>query len=211
MVDLITGGFPYNITSAEDLFIEGAPYVYYQDYDATPFFNPDDEGYYWGLSGTDTYPVYELGCVSDVSFSENLTVNDVLCDNVGVKSVIQQRNSVELTFTFQQPFPLDNLAPVLKHNAVVDETSPTEKFGFGVIDQDQYYMVYCPKVYDTDAGDYVWIFMAKASFAEAFTINMGFGNPWQISGVKLRGFADTTKPRAQYFGMFGRCDASVIV
>ena len=99
----------------------------------------------------------------------------------------------------------------MKHFDAVDETVPTEKIGLGVIDQNQYFMVYCPKVYDTAAGDYVWIFMAKASFADAFTINMGFGNPWQIAGVKLRGFADTTKPRAQYFGMFGRADASVIV
>jgi len=212
MVDLITGGFPYQVTAdaSENLFLEGAPYIYYQDYAATPLFNPDDEGYYWGLSGTATYPVYELACVAGVALTENLTVNDVLCDNVGVKGTIQQRNSIELNFTFQQLLPLDVLAPVLKYHEAVDQTAPTEKFGFGVLDQDQYYMVYAPKVYDTDAGDYVWIFMARAQFVDAFTINMGFGTPWQVAGVKLRGFADTSKPRAQYFGMFGRCDESVL-
>ena len=207
---IITGGYPYNITSAEDLFLEGAPYIYYQDNAADPLFNPDSDGFYWGMSGTVTYPAYELGCVSDVNLSENITMNDVLCDNIGVQSTIQQRNYLEFNFSFMQPFPLENLSPVLK-GGTVTETAPTQKFGFGTIDQNQYYMLYCPKVYDTDAGDYVWIHLHKASFVDAFTINMTFGNPWQITGVKLRAFADTSKPTAQQFGMFGRVDASVIV
>ena len=206
---LVTGTPLGTIESSEELYLEGAPYIYYQDQAMTPLFNPDADGFYWGLSGTATYPVYELGCVSDVNLSENLTMNDVLCDNIGVKSTIQQRNYIEFNFTFQQPFPFDNLAPVLKGGAVT-ETSPTQKFGFGSIDQNQYYMVYCPKVYDTTAGDYVWIHLNKASFVDAFTINMSFGNPWQITGIKLRAFADTDKASSQQFGMMGRSDLSVI-
>ena len=206
---LVTGTPLGTLTSSEELYLEGAPYIYYQDFDMTPLFNPDDDGFYWGLSGTTAYPVYELGCVSDVSLSENLTMNDVLCDNIGVKSTIQQRNYIEFSFSFQQPFPLENLSPVLK-GGVVTETSPTQKFGFGSIDQNVYYMVYCPKVYDTTAGDYVWLHLNKASFVDAFTINMGFGNPWQVTGIKLRAFADTDKPSTMQFGMFGRSDLSVI-
>lgn len=206
---LVTGSPIGNLTSNEELYLEGAPYIYYQRNLATPLNNPDSDGFYWNLSGTTTYPVYELGCVNDVSLSENLTINDVLCDNVGVKSTIQQRNYLEFTFNFQQPFPLDVLAPVVKGSAVV-ETAPTQKFGFGTIDQNIYFMVYAPKVYDTTAGDYVWIHLNKASFVDAFTINMGFGNPWQITGVRFRAFADTDKPQTQQFGMFGRADASVI-
>jgi len=206
---LVTGTPLGSIISSEELYLEGAPYIYYQDDAADPLFNPDADDFYWGLSGTAVYPVYELGCVSDVNLSENLTMNDVLCDNIGVKSTIQQRNFIEFNFTFQQPFPLENLAPVLKGGAVT-ETSPTQKFGFGSIDQNQYYMVYCPKVYDTDAGDYIWIHLHKASFVDAFTINMTFGNPWQITGIKLRAFADTSKVSSQQFGMMGRSDLSVI-
>ena len=206
---LVTGTPLGTLTSSEELYLEGAPYIYYQDFDMTPLFNPDDDGFYWGLSGTTAYPVYELGCVSDVSLSENLTMNDVLCDNIGVKSTIQQRNYIEFSFSFQQPFPLENLAPVLK-GGTVTETSPTQKFGFGSIDQNQYYMVYCPKVYDTTDGDYVWLHLNKASFVDAFTINMGFGSPWQVTGIKLRAFADTDRLASMQFGMFGRSDLSVI-
>jgi len=206
---LVTGTPLGTIESNEELYLEGAPYIYYQDYLADPFYNPDGDGFYWMLSGTASYPVYELGCVSDVSLTENLNVTDVLCDNIGVKATIQQRNFIEFNFTFQQPFPLDNLAPVLKAGAVT-ESAPTQKFGFGSIDQNKFYMLYCPKVYDTDAGDYVWLHLHKASFVDAFTINMTFGNPWQVTGIKLRAFADTDKPAAQSFGMFGRADASVI-
>ena len=207
----LTTGTPLGtITTNEELYLEGAPYIYYQDFLADPFYNPDSDGFYWQLSGTASYPVFELGCVSAVTLSENLTVNDVLCDNIGVKATIQQRNYLEFSFTFQQPFPLDNLAPVLKGSAVT-ETSPTEKFGFGSIDQNQYYMVYCPKVYDTTAGDYVWFHLNKSSFVDAFTINMPLGTPWQVTGIKLRAFADTDKPASMQYGMMGRSDLSVIV
>lgn len=206
----LTTGTPLgNLISSEELYLDGAPYIYYQDNAADPFFNPDSDGFYWQLSGTSTYPVYELGCVTAVTLSENLTVNDVLCDNIGVKATIQQRNYIEFSFTFQQPFPLDALAPVIKGSAVT-ETAPTQKFGFGSIDQNQFYMAYCPKVYDTTAGDYVWLHLHKASFVDAFTINMALGTPWQFTGIKLRAFADTDKPSDQQFGMFGRSDSSVI-
>jgi hypothetical protein len=46
---------------------------------------------------------------------------------------------------------------------------------------------------------------------DAWTIGMAFGTPWNITGIMLRGYADTNKPSAQQFGMFGRADASVIV
>lgn len=67
--------------------------------------NPDSDGFYWGLSGTSVYPAYELGCVTDVNFAENVTMNDVLCDNAGVKATIQQRNYLEFTMVVQSPFP----------------------------------------------------------------------------------------------------------
>ena len=71
-------------------------------------------------------------------------------------------------------------------------------------------MVYCPKVYDEDAADYIWIHFNKAQFVDAWTVNMPFGTPWNMTGIKLRAMADTTKPAAQQFGMWGRLDPSVI-
>ena len=161
------------------------------------------------MSGTATYPVYEIGCPRDVSFTENLTINDVLCDTVGSKSTVQQRNYFEFTFTAQNFFPLQ-IVRILMKGGVVTEAGLTQKFGLGEINNDQFWHVYAPKVYNTDVGDYVWTYFHRAQFVDAFTVAMTFGNPWQLSGIRLRAYADTTKPAAQYFGMFGRGDDSAI-
>ena len=206
---LVTGTPLGNIDTQEDIYLEGAPNIYFQDYTADPLFNPDADGFYWNMSGTTTYPAFEIGCPNDVSFTEDLTINDVLCDNVGVKDTIQQRNYIQLEFTIRSFFPLQTLRHLLGGGAVT-ETAPTQKFGFGQINNDQRWMVYAPKVYNTDDGDYVWIHLNKAKFVEAWTVNMPFGSNWEVTGLRLRAYADTTKPADQYFGMFGRSDVSVI-
>jgi len=208
---LITGSAIGNLDTQEDLYLEGAPTITFQRNLATPLFNPDSDGFYYGMSGTTAYPAYEVGCVTDVSLSENLTMNDVLCDNVGVKSTVQQRNYLELTFTLQSFFPYTVLTHILKGGTVTQNGSDhTEKFGLGKISQNVYWMVWCPKVYDEDVGDYIAIHLHKAQFVDAFTINMGFGTPWQATGIKLRAFADTTKSTSQQFGVFLRSDSSVL-
>lgn len=206
---LVTGTPLGNIQTAEDLFPDSAPTLWFQDYNATPLNNPDADGFYWGLSGTTTYPAYEVGCLTDISFTEGLTANDVLCDNVGVKATIQQRNYVEFQLTVQTIFPLQTLSKILK-GGTVTETAPTQKFGFGPVDNTLYWMVYGVRVYSDVAGDYVWYHINKAQFVNAFTINMAFGQNWQVAGIAMRGFADTSKPSDQIFGMMGRADASVI-
>jgi hypothetical protein len=208
-MSLITGSPAGNLDLQEELYLYGSPFLYVQDYTANPLKNPDADGFYWGMSGTSTYPVYELGCPSDVSFSENITINEVLCDNVGTKSTIQQRNYVTLTFTLKSFFPLQTLSMVLKGGPVT-QTAPTQKFGIGPIDNNKFWMVYTPKVYDETAADYVWVHLNKAQFVDAWTINMPFGDAWNIA-LQLRAYADTTKPSAQSFGLFGRSDLSVIV
>ncbi len=207
---LVTGTPVGNLDVQEGLYIDSAPNIYFQDYTATPLYNPDADGFYWGMSGTTTYPVYEIGCPTDVAFSENVTINDVLCDTVGVVSTTQQRNYLTLTFTVQSLFPLQTLRILLKGGAVT-ETAPTQKFGFGPINNTQFWMIYAPRVYNTDVGDYVWIHLHKAMFVDAWTIGMAFGTAWSVTGISLRAYADSTKPSAQQFGMFGRSDASVIV
>lgn len=208
---LITGTPLGNVDSSEELYLEGAPYIYYQDATASPLNNPDSDGFYWGMSGTTAYPAYELGCPVGVSLTENLTINDILCDNIGVKSTIQQRNYLEFTFTLQQFFPVANLPGPMKGSAVTVNTSEgTEKMGLGTINQNKFYMLYCPKVYDTDTGDWVLFHMHRAQFVDSWTLNMPLGNSWQLTGVKLRAYADSSKPETQKFGVFIRVDPSVI-
>ena len=205
---LVTGTPIGNLDTQEDLFLESAPSIYFQDNRADPLNNPDADGFYWGLSGTTTYPAFEVGCPLDVSFQENVTINEVLCDNVGVKDTVQQRNYVDLVFTVKSFFPFQTLTKLLKTGAVT-ETAPTQKFGIGKIDNTIFWMVYAPKVYDESVGDYVWIHLHRAKFVDAWTINMPYGDSWNF-GVTLRGHADTTKAASMQFGMWGRSDASVI-
>ena len=210
-MSLVTGTPIGNLDTQEDLFLEGAPTIFFQDANATPYYNPDSEGFYWQLSGTATYPVFEVGCPTDVSFTENLTMNDVLCDNVGVKAVVQQRNYFDFIFSIQSFFPLQVLTNMLNGGTVVENTvAHTQKMPLGKINNNQFWHLYAPKVYDENVGDYVWIYLHKTQFVDAFTITMTLGVPWKLTGLKMRAFVDSTKPAAQQFGMFGRSDASVI-
>ena len=205
---LITGSAYGNIITQEDLYFDGAPQIYYQKAEASLMFNPDADGYYWQLSGTTQYPVYALGCVNDVSLTENLTMNDVMCDAVGVQDTIQRRNYLEFALTIQTFFPLSTLVGILKSGQYTRATG-LEKFGIGTV-QSQFFHAYCPKVYDESVGDYIAFTLHRAKFVDAFTIAMRAGNNWQITGVKLRAFADSTKPSTQSFATVVRSDVSAL-
>lgn len=207
---LTTGTPQGSVVSQEDLYIEGAPYLYMQDSHANPLFNPDASGYYWGMSGTTQYPVKLLGCVLDVSLTEGLTMNDVRCDTVGVKDTIQRRDYVELSLTISSIFPL-SVGADLMNLSTPTVSSGMERVGIGPINNNKHFMVYMPKVYDEDAGDYLAIHLHKAKFVDAWTINMKSGEPWQLTGLKVRAYADTNKPSPQQFGTFIRSDASAVV
>lgn len=209
---LLTGSPAGTIESAEEIYLSKAPYLYFQDYAANPWYMPDAEGFYWQLSGTAAYNVMEIGCPIDVSLADNVTMNDMRCDNVGMKDTAQQRNYVELAFTMTALMPFQTLRHVL-HGGVVTESTVnhTQKFGLGAINNDQFWMVYAPVVYNEDVGDYIAIHIHKAKFVDAFTIPMTFGTNWQVQGVKLRAYADTTKPSAQQFLNWIRLDPSAIV
>lgn len=207
-MSLVTGTPVGSVTTQEDLFVDSAPSIYFQDYTANPLKNPDASGFYWGLSGTSTYGVYEIGCPSDVSFADNVTANDILCDSVGMKGTIQQRNSIDLTFTIQSFFPMSVLSRLL-NGGPVSTVAPVSEFGLGTIDNTKYWHVYTPRVYDTVAGDYVWLYLHKCQFIGGWNIATPFGAPWKLTGLKLRAFADTNKPSTQQFGVVGRADLSV--
>lgn len=208
---LLTGTPQGTIVSQEEVYIEGAPYIYYQDYSATELNHPDSEGYYWGLSGTATYPVYALGCYSDVTLGEALTMNVVRCDNVGDKSIVQKRDHLELNLTIQTMFPLTSLSPLIKASApTVNASANTEKMGIGQINNNTFYHFYLPKVYDEDTGDYLIMQLHKAKIVDAFSLAMTSGDNWKLSGIKIYAFADDTKPSAQSFATVVRWDASAL-
>ena len=61
------------------------------------------------MSGTATYPVFQIGCVQDVSLTEGVTMNAIRCDTIGDKGMIQRRDYVEFNLTITSQFPLATL------------------------------------------------------------------------------------------------------
>lgn len=174
------------------------------------WFNPDSDGYYWQLSGTSTYTVYQLGCYENVVLQDNLDINAIRCDAVGDKDVVVKRNHLELRFDLKSFFPLANIAPVVGGSAVTTNLSQhTEKMGMGVIDTSKYYKVYFPKVYDQTAGDYVSITGHRCKFVSNGEWRMTFGQVWTLP-VTLWLMADENKPTAQAFATIVRSDFSAI-
>lgn len=206
---LVTGTPLGSVTTNENLFIEGAPWLYFQDADANWLNNPDAQGFYWGLSGTTARPVYTFGCVNNVKLSEKLTMNDVRCDNVGVKDTLQKRDYVEFDITLMTPFPLAQLRAMLNLSAA-SVGSGYEKVGIGVINNAQFWKLYGAKVYDEATGDLLMFNLNRCKFVDAWTIDMKYGAPWEITGIKLRAFADDTKPSTMYFGCIFRSDPSAL-
>jgi hypothetical protein len=206
---LVTGTPLGNVDSQVEIYVEGAPSLFFQQYEASPLYNPDSGGFYWGMSGTTAYPVFEIGCVQDVSLTEGVTMNAIRCDAVGDKGIIQRRDYVEFNLTITTLFDLD----VLRH--MLNLSTPTigsglSKAGIGQINNNRYYMVYAPKVYDADSADYVLFHLHRAQFVDAWTINMKGGEAWNVTGLKLRAFADTSRPSSQLFGVILRSDLSSI-
>lgn len=206
---LITGNPLGNVVSQEELYLEGAPYIYIQDNNAAPLNNPDADGYYWGMTGSTTYPVYLLGCVSNVKLTEGVTMNDVRCDTVGVKDTIQKRDYIELDLDITSLFGLATSAKFMNLSPATVKTQ-FEKVGMGSISNVQYWMVYAPNIYDEVAGDLIMIHLHKAKFVSNWTLDFKYGEPWKLSNVKIRAYADSTKPTTQKFGVFIRSDKSAL-
>jgi hypothetical protein len=161
------------------------------------------------MSGTVTYPVRQLGCIQDVSLTEGVTMNDIRCDTVGTKGTIQRRDYVEFNLTILSLFPLATLSVMLNLSTPVTGTDK-EKVGIGGINNNRFYMAYCPKVYDEDTGDALYFHLHRAQFVDAWEIGFRQGEPWTVTGLKLRAYADDTKPTTQRFGVIARLDPSAL-
>lgn len=209
MTTLITGTPVGTLTTQEEIFLEGSPYIFIQDATANLLRNPDSEGYYWGLSGTASLPVYQLGCVLDVSLTEGLTMNDVRCDTEGTKATIQRRDYVEFNLTITSLLPLTVLRHTLNLSIPTTGTG-YEKVGIGGINNNRFYHVYAPKIYDEDTGDALYFNLHRAQFVDAWTIDFKQGEPWTVNGLKLRAYSDSTKPTTQRFGTIIRYDPSAL-
>lgn len=206
---LVTGSAFGSVTAQTELYIEGAPQIYVSDINTPYRYGPDSDGFYWQLSGTAQYPVYQLGCYENVSFGDNLTINMVRCDTVGDKDAIIKRNYMEIKFTLKSFFPLKTIAPFFGTSVAAVTTNAgehTEKFGFGAYDNSKYYKVYFPRVYDETNGEYVAITGHRCKLMTTGDISFTYGNPWTLP-VVVRLFAYDTLPTAQLFATIIRKDS----
>lgn len=207
---LVTGTPFGTIEASEDIYLDTAPTVYFQDRDNGHYwFNPDSDGFYWSLSGTTAYPVWELGCYEGFTMNGNVTMNAIRCDTDGDTAVVQKLDYIDVTFTLKALFPLSKLAHII-HGGPVTTGSGMEKMGLGQINNNAYYRVYFPSVYDEAAGDYVAFTGHRVQFVDSWTLTIPYGNQPQLTGIKMRLFADTDMPAAQKFATVIRSDLSAI-
>jgi len=206
---LLTGVPEGNVVTQDEIFIEGAPYIYYQDAAAGLLHSPDADGFYWGLSGTTAYPVYEMACYEDVQLADDLTVNAVRCDQVGDRGVIQKRNHLVFNFSLSSLFPLSAISPIIRGGTVTANTGEyREKMGLGNVNNNAYFHVYLPKVYDDVNGDLLTITLHRAVFVEPWTIAMVSGDKWMLGGIAAWALASTATAAGQEFATIIRQDQS---
>jgi hypothetical protein len=128
---------------------------------------------------------------------------------VGDKAVIQKLNHLEFQFSLSTLFPLTTSAPIIRGSTPM-VVADWEKMGIGPINNNAYYHIYLPKVYDEATGDFVIIHIHRAQFVGAWTLAMPSGNRWLFGGISAWGFADTAKPSAQQFATIIRYDPSAL-
>lgn len=209
---LITGSPQGLITTPQDIFLEGAPNIWLQDCRAgAPSIVVAGTQYYTGMSGTTLYPALELGCVEGVQLSDNVTMNDIRCDTTGVQDTMQRRNYLELTMTLKTVFPFAVLSAFLRGSAVdQDLTKHLEIFGLGKINNTLCHRIYMAGVYNEETNAWYNITMHKAKFVDAWQLAMRAGDGWQLSNVKIRGFAQSLYSTKQQFATVMRVDSENI-
>jgi len=195
----------------EDLYIEGGPDIYFQDFEADEQNNPDGDTMYWGLSGTATYPIYNVGCYDDMSISENREETAVTCASLGEVARMQRRSSLEVTLTLKSLLPLEVLNHLISGGGAVvhNVAEETEKMGIGSLPQNQYFHVYMARVYDETIGDWISITYHKVQFGSATPLQTPYAAPWTY-GIRMLVLADASMPRAQRFATWIRWDPSAL-
>jgi hypothetical protein len=205
---MTASGTPLGHThSQEEIYLEGAPYLYLQDYAADSYFHPDLAGYYWNMSGSTAYPIYALGCIQNVKMTEDVTLNMIRCDTDGDRAAIQRRNYIDMEFELVSLLPLA-ITKILMNFFDSTVVAGGEYVGMGKINNNKYWMLYAPKIYDDVTGYWIMAHFHRCQVVGNFTWDMNI-NGHKLTGIKVRAFWDTTKPAAAGFGTLFRSDATI--
>lgn len=195
------------INANDDIYIEGGPDLWIG---GVLKYGPDSNGYYWGIDGTPSVPIYRLGCYENFQLQDNVTVNEIRCDTIGVVGSIVRRNYLEASFDLQQLLPLSQLKTLLRWSSALSVPgTDTEYAGIGDINQQDFHMIYLSRIYDSDAGDWVSFTGTRCQFEWNGALQMRYGQPWMV-GVRLRFYANRDLPSDQRFATVVRYDPSAI-
>lgn len=206
---LVTGT-PLGSTNAQDdIYLDTAPSLWFQDAQANLLNNPDGDGFYWGLTGSVSYGIFALECYEGVQLTAEYESNAIRCDTVGDKGQIQKVNHIDLTFTLKTLLPLATLTHILRGGTVTTNAGATEKMGIGQPNNQQYWQVYGALVYDETAGDYINLTLHRCQFVDGWPLAFNYGQPATYA-VVIRAFADSNKPADQLFMTVVRADPSAI-
>jgi hypothetical protein len=213
---LVTGTPLGNLIQQDTIYLDSAPPIFFQDSDdgsgvgTVGLLNtPDANGFYWGLSGTVNNPVYQLGCIEGIQLSANIDQTNIRCDTSGDQGMIQKVSALSLTATVKTLLPFTTLRHIIRGGAVTTVSGQTEQFGIGQVNNQKYYYLWLPSVYDPDNGDYFAITGFKCQFTESWAIDFAYGAPSTV-GINLMMFADETKPSDQLYASLIRRDPSAI-
>lgn len=212
---LITGTPVGNVITPPELYVDQPPTFWFQErYTAAGvsvglLHSPDGDEFYWGLSGTTANPVYEAGCYEGFAVADVRTINMVRCDTNGMRTAIQKRDNLNITFTLKSLFPLAKLRHMLNLGPVTTTPGATEKLGIGIIDNSKYYYVNFTSIYDPNTGDYVNFTGHRVQFTQAWQLSFAYAMPATVA-VQATCFADVDKPDAQQFATVIRADPSSI-
>ena len=195
------------LNDQEDIYIDGGPDLYFG---GVSKYSPDDNGYYWGISGTADLPVHKVGCYENAQWSDNLTTNAIRCDTIGDVGNISRRNYLELTFDLKALLPLSILRYLLRLSSSLSVPADDAEYaGIGEVNQQEYHKVFFSKIYDTDAGDWLAVTGHRCQFEWSGAMQFRYGQEWMV-GVRCRFFSDEDMPSDQRFATMVRYDPSVI-
>lgn len=193
------------INATEDIFVEGGPDAWLG---GVLKYGPDANGYYWGITGTQSQPVQKIGCYQNWQLNDNLTVNDIRCDTVGVVGNVTRRNYLEITFDLQSFLPLSQLKKLLRWSSSLT-VADAEYAGIGEVNQQDYHLLYFSKIYDDTADDWVSFTATRVQFQQSGAIQFRYGEPWVV-GITARCYANDDLPSEQRFATVVRYDPSAL-
>ena len=207
---LVTGTPDGLVITQDEIYVDAAPPVFFQEIGPSVglLHNPGPDGFYHGLSGTTNYPVFQMGCIEGYSIASNIEINDIRCDTVGNKGTIQKMSHLDLTFTLKTLFPLTTVRHIMRGGPVTT-TDGVEKMGIGQPNNQRYFYVYAPTVYDNETGDFFSITGFRCQFVEQWTLAQTYGQQASMD-VTIRMFADETKPADQLYASIFRADPSAV-